>query len=171
MPGATLLRDPETDHPLPGKKRSVREVLQLTRVRDPRLVSDRQGVVWNFPAMTNGRVMLVCRVVGAGFRLTLADHWMNPCDEVGPTRAELSVLLTRKELPADTWQTLTVDFDEAAGKARLSVDGRLLREVVLAGRSAFGLSYLHLQTLAEDTDSEGTYFRQLKAEGLKGAGL
>lgn len=50
LPGALLVRDPDTDDPPLGTARSYREVLQLCRIRDPRLVSDRQGVVWNFPA-------------------------------------------------------------------------------------------------------------------------
>jgi len=162
--GALLVRDPDTDNPPPGQKRSVREVLQLTRVEDPRLVSDRQGVVWNFPAMVRGRVLLGCRVEGAGFRLTLADHWMNPCDEVGPVRSPLSIPLTFAELPSGAWHDLAVDWDERAGTATVSVDGKVIRKVALSRCSAFGLSYLHLQTLAETTDPKGTYFRSFVAQ-------
>lgn len=164
MPGATLVRDPDTDCPPAGTKRSVREVLQLARVADPRLVSDRQGLVWNFPAARKGSVTVEARIVGSGFRLTLSDHWMNPCDEVGPTRSPLCIDLTTKELPNATWHRVTAAWDEEAGTVILSVDGQKLAKKSLASRPPFGLSYLHLQTLAEQADSEGTYFRSFRKE-------
>ena len=46
VPGALLVREPDT-----GPK-TKREVLQICRIRDERLVSDLQGVVWNFPVGT-----------------------------------------------------------------------------------------------------------------------
>jgi hypothetical protein len=165
MPGATLVRDPDTDNPPPGAKRSVREVLQLARVRDPRLVSERQGIVWNFPAARKGKVTIVCRVVGAGFRLTLADHWMNPCDEVGPLRSPFSMPITSKELPGTSaWHVLSASWDEDAGTVTLTVDEKELANYPLASLPPFGLSYLHLQTLAEEADAEGSYFRSFRKE-------
>ena len=164
MPGATLVRDPDTDNPPPGAKRSVREVLQLARVRDPRLVSERQGVAWNFPAARKGTVTVECRRVGAGFRLTLADHWMNPCDEVGPARSPFSIAISEKELPDHAWHALTAAWDEDAGQVTLAVDGKTLGRYPLASLPPFGLSYLHLQTLADAPDAEGTYFRRFTAK-------
>ena len=164
MPGATLVRDPDTDNPPPGAKRSVREVLQLARVRDPRLVSERQGVAWNFPAARKGTVTVECRRVGAGFRLTLADHWMNPCDEVGPARSPFSVAISEKELSDGAWHALTAAWDEDAGQVTLAVDGKTLGRYPLASLPPFGLSYLHLQTLADAPDAEGTYFRRFAAK-------
>ena len=167
MPGATLVRDPDTDNPPPGAKRSVREVLQLARVRDPRLVSERQGVAWNFPAARKGTVTVECRRVGAGFRLTLADHWMNPCDEVGPARSPFSIAISVKELPDRAWHALTAAWDEDAGQVTLAVDGKALGRYPLASLPPFGLSYLHLQTLAEEADAEGTYFRRFAAKASR----
>jgi hypothetical protein len=165
MPGATLVRDPDTDNPPPGAKRSVREVLQLARVRDPRLVSERQGIVWNFPAARKGKLTINCRVVGAGFRLTLADHWMNPCDETGPLRSPFSTPITSKELPGTSaWHELSASWDEDVGTVTLTVNGKVLASYSLASLPPFGLSYLHLQTLAEDADAEGTYFRSFRKE-------
>ena len=161
MPGATLVRDPDTDNPPPGAKRSVREVLQLARVHDPRLVSERQGVVWNFPAARKGTATVECRIVGAGFRFTLADHWMNPSDEVGPARSPFSRAIAAKDLPDGGWHTVSATWDEDAGTVTLSVDGRPLASCPLTQRPPFGLSYLHLQTLAEKPDADGTYFRRL----------
>ena len=104
-------------------------------------------------------------VVGAGFRLTLADHWMNPCDETGPLRSPFSIPITSKELPGTSaWHELAASWDEDAGTVTLTVDGKDLASYSLASLPPFGLSYLHLQTLAEDADAEGTYFRSFRKE-------
>jgi hypothetical protein len=163
MPGATLVRDPSTDAPSPDGERSFREVLQLARVDDPRLVSGRQGVVWNFPAMRSGAVAVECRIVGAGFRLSLSDHWMNPCDETNPQLGPFSAKITKAELPGGAWHTLTAEWDEDAGIVTLSDDGHQIAVRPLASCPPFGLSYLHLQTLADGPDPEGTYIRRLAA--------
>ena len=160
LPGAVMVRDPETDNPPPGGRRSVRELLRLCRVRDPRLVSDRQGVVWNFPASTKGRVEIECRLEGEGFLLTLADHWMNPCDEIGPRRSPVSLELTARELSKDVWHRVAVAWDGVSARATLSVDGQVVLEKPLKSVPPFGLSYLHLQTLAEDEDLKGVCFRR-----------
>ena len=160
MPGATLVRDPDTDAPAKGARRSIREVLQLCRIRDPRLVSDRQGVTWNFPAARKGVVTLDCRIAGSGFRLSLADHWMNPSDETGPARSPFSQPVDLPELRASGWHQLSVAWDCDAGTAKVSVDGKAVSAARLSSVPPFGLSYLHLQTLAEGTDAQGTYFRE-----------
>ena len=165
MPGATLVRDPGTDAPPPGAGRSVREVLQIARIRDPRLVSERQGVVWNFPATRRGAVTVECRIVGAGLRLTLSDHWMNPCDETAAAQSPFSRAIVRTDMPDGGWHTLSAEWDEETGTVELGVDGRHFVSESLATRPPFGLSYLHLQTLAEDADPEGTYIRRLAAGG------
>lgn len=169
LPGATLVRDPYTDNPPPGGKRSVREVLQLCRIADPRLVSDRQGIVWNFPAARKGVVTLDCRVDGEGFRLTLADHWMNPCDETGPGLSPFSLPVDLPALRAPGWHALAVAWDCDTAKAVLSVDGVRVSEHPLASAPRFGLSYLHLQTLAEKADPKGTLFCRFSETAASGS--
>lgn len=152
VPGALLVRDPETT------KATKRELLQLCRVRDPRLLSDRQGVVWNFPAAEKGVVELDVRIAKSGFRLTLADHWMNPCDETGPSLSPFTCAVT-KDLIGGNWCRLRAAFDGASRTVKLTVDGRFVKELAYTGENPAPISYLHLQTLAEGTDPEGTYFR------------
>jgi len=65
-------------------------------------------------------------------------------------------------LPGDGWHVLSAEWDEDAGTFNLRIDGRLLANGLLATRPRFGLSYLHLQTLAESADFAGTYMRCLK---------
>jgi hypothetical protein len=157
VPGALLVRDPHMDSLSPGAKPSNRDVLQLCRIRDGRLVCDRQGVVWNFPASRSGRLELDCRIIGSGFKLTLADHWMNPSDETGPGRCPFSERIDDGTLRVPGWHRVSVEWSGA--KVRISADGVELvaRDGVRIPR--FGFSYVHLQTLAEETDEKGTCFR------------
>ena len=160
MPGAAMVQNPDS----PPSPRG--DVLQLGRLRDPRLVSDRAGLVWNFPAARRGRVGVNARVVGEGFRMTLTDHWINPCDEVNPGLSPVSVPFTAKELPTakpvqplKDWHDVVAEWDCERGTVRLLIDGKPFREEKLAWVPEAGLSYLHLQTLAEGSDPDGTQFR------------
>jgi len=159
VPGALIVRDPETN------RHTRRELLQLCRVRDSRLLSDRQGIVWNFPAAEKGVVELDVRIAKSGFRLTLADHWMNPCDETGPGLSPFNIEVT-SELIGKDWCRLAAAFDGATRTVKLSVNGKPVKTLAYTGENLAPISYLHLQTLAEDTDTEGTYFRSfdMKAE-------
>ena len=158
IPGALLVRDPDTGPD------TVRDVLQLCRIRDERLVSDRQGVVWNFPADLTGRLEVECRIDGEGFQLALCDHWINPCDETVAEKAALAIPVTAETLGGSgKWTALTLVWDWKDGKALL-VCGGLSRTLELrtGGLSPFGPSYLHLQTLARETDPKGAYFRAFR---------
>jgi len=158
VPGALLVRDPDT------KRGTKAEVLQLCRIRDPRLLSDRQGVVWNFPAARKGVLTTECRIDGEGFQLALCDHWMNPCDEFGPKQSPVVFRLTRKELPQSDWYKVSVEWDFEAAKAALIVNGETISTVSINDLPPSGLSYLHLQTLAEEYDPYGTYFRYFQKD-------
>ena len=157
MPGALLVRDPDTGPD------TVRDVLQLCRIRDERLVSDRQGVVWNFPAGLIGRLEVECRIYGEGFQLALGDHWINPCDETVAEKAALVIPVTAETLGGSgKWTTLTLVWDWKSGKAMLVCGLSRTFELRTGGLSPFGPSYLHLQTLARETDFKGAYFRAFR---------
>lgn len=161
--GALLVRDPDMDVIAPGMEPSNRDVLQLCRIRDERLVCDRQGVVWNYPSSRAGELELECRIVGGGFRLTLAGHWMNPSDETGPELCPFSERIDDESLRAPGWHRVKVEWN--GSKVVVTADGRKLlsREGVRVPR--FGFSYVHLQTLADGTDVKGTYFRRFDFKG------
>jgi len=159
VPGALLVREPET-----GAK-TKRQALQLCRIPDTRLVSDRQGIVWNFPASRKGVVLLACRIDGEGFRLSLADHWMNPCDETGPALSPVSRAVTAADLGRARWVKLEVRWDLDTGTATFAYDGIVFAETKTASSPRFGLSYLHLQTLAEGADAKGACFRSFTKRG------
>lgn len=160
LSGAAMVLNPD----VPMSNRG--DVLWLGRIRDPRLVSDRAGIVWNFPASRRGTVLVNARIVGEGFRFTLADHWMNPCDETNPALSPISVPVTERELPCrkplaklQDWHDLTAEWDCEKGEVVLKVDGKPWRTEKMAWIPEAGFSYLHVQTLAEDADPDGTHFR------------
>ena len=160
VPGALLVREPDTN------AYSKREALQICRVRDERLVSNRQGVAWNFPAGLKGKVELECRVDGEGFQLALCDRWFNPCDEFVGEEAALAVPVTAETLGGKgKWQVVRLSWDWSAGTAELSCSTNgVARALPLRtdGKSPFGPSYLHLQTLATGHDPKGAYFRSFR---------
>jgi hypothetical protein len=158
VPGAVMSREPDAPE---GVWR--RESMLLARIRDPRLVSDLAGAVWNFPSMRRGHIEVECRVLGVGFRLSLLDHWINPCDIFNATRAPFDIFLDPGVTGAD-WCRVEVVWDCDAATARLLVDSREILACDLAETPEAGFSYLHLQASDKCEDADGTYFRSLHAE-------
>ncbi len=158
VPGAVMSREPDAPE---GAWR--RESMLLVRIRDPRLVSDVAGAAWNFPTMRKGRVEVECRVAGAGFHLSLLDHWINPCDVFNARRAPFGVFIEPGVVGAG-WHRVEVAWDCDAATARFLVDGREVLARALDATPEAGFSYLHLQTSDEQEDPNGTYFRSLRAD-------
>ena len=155
-PGAQLVPDPEPESVL-------REVLQIARIPDPRLVSDRQGAVWNFPALISGEVSVEIRLPAGsqGLRLSLLDHWRNPCDETVADEAAFTFAIVPGEIiQQDRWLRLVVAWGDGDGPAKLSLDGRILAVAPRHDATPFGLSYLHLQSLADCPDFVGALVRR-----------
>ncbi len=151
--GALLVPDPDATHG---------EVLQLGRIRDPRLVSEVQGAVWNFPAAHHGELTLEVRIAGSGVRLSLADHWIHPIDEHVTEYAAFSFTLTSEVLPPDEWCAIRIRFsEERIGWAQVFMEDRPLFKVQQRCEAPFGLSYLHVQSLAVTEDPLGTYIRSI----------
>lgn len=149
--GALLVPDPDA---------TFGEVLQLCRIRDERLVSDMQGMVWNFPAAAAGTLTLEIRVEGSGAAIRLCDHWMNPSDPDVFRYALYDFTLDGRVLSPGVWHTVTVTF-AADGTGLVRADGRTLFAIRRNGPAPQGISYLHMQTTAEATDPRGTLIRRM----------
>ena len=165
MPGVAMVLNPD----VPKSNRG--DVLQLGRLKDSRLYSDLAGAVWNFPMSRKGKVLVNARILGEGFRFTVTDHWINPCDPVNPGQQPISFAVTKKELPSPTpvkplcdWGDVVVSWDCDAGTYKAEAAGRQICAGNLAWVPAAGFSYLHLQTLAEGNDPLGTHFRCFTSE-------
>ena len=117
----------------------------------------KQGVVWNFPASQKGRVEIKLRVINSGVAISLTDHWYNPCDETVKYESPLS--FEYKEV-SSKWDIITIEYDTEEMTGNIFVNNELLQKVKL--EAANGLCYLHIQTLAEYEDFEGTLIKTLR---------
>ncbi|MBE6930045.1 MAG: exo-alpha-sialidase [Ruminococcaceae bacterium] len=150
--GALLVPDPDEN---------FEEVLQICRIEDPRLAYKKQGVVWNFPASRQGTVTVDLRVHGSGAAVSLCDHWYNAFDETVPESAAFSIAVTREMCPADRWTRLSMHYDLDKGTVYVTADDRALGELPIRQDAPLGLNYLHIQTLAEAEDTQGTLVREM----------
>ncbi len=146
--GALLVPDPEGN---------CKEVLQLCRVEDERLVYKKQGVVWNFPAAKQGTVKIDLKVLKSGVRISVCDRWYNPADEMAGIEAPISFDITEN----GDWKTITIEYDTEKMQAKLTI-GTTEFAIKLKKPAPNGLSYLHIQTLAEKEDLEGTLIREFE---------
>lgn len=154
--GALLLPDPDGNG---------REVLQICRVRDERLVSDKQGAVWNFPTSNKGEVKLQVQVSGNGIRVNICDHWINPTDEYVGVYSACCFEIDGQMIEKDMWHEITICFDTEKECAELRCGEKILGIRQFTNAMPLGISYLHMQTLAEDTDYKGTYIRRMDFMG------
>jgi len=149
--GACMAPDPDMN---------ADEALQIARVEDERLVYKKQGCVWNFPSSPVGEVTVRLRVVKSGVQISLTDHWHNAFDETVPQKAVFSFAITNADAPADCWTDLTIKYE--AEKADIYFNGTYNKTIPASKMIPHGISYLHIQTLAEECDYEGTYIKYLK---------
>ena len=148
--GALLVQDPDGNS---------EEALQICRVEDERLVYKKQGVVWNFPASGRGEVSVKLRVNGNGVAVSLSDHWFNACDEYAPEMSHISFNMTEKNV--NGWDVLTIKYDTAKMFGEIYINSELVKTVQISLSAPYGLSYLHIQTLAESEDAEGTLIKRM----------
>ena len=148
--GALLVPDPDGN---------FEEALRIARIEDSALVYKKQGAVWNYPAAKRGRVDIRLMRYGSGVRLSLLDRWINPCDE---TAGESAFFSTDTEaLECGVWHDLSLVYDTEAMTAELIVDGVSQGVRKTVSSAPMGLSYLHIQTLAESEDTEGTLVKRI----------
>ena len=153
--GALLVPDPDGN---------FEEALCIRRVEDDALVYKKQGAVWNYPATKQGSVSLRLMRLGAGVRISLLDRWLNPADEYASEYAFVSV--DTDSLPRGVWQDVELRYDTEAMTAELLINGEPRGSIAARCPSENGLSYLHIQTLAETEDTDGTLIKQLKKKDL-----
>lgn len=164
-PGAALVPSPD---------RSYRESLLIARHPDSRLVYEKEGAVWNFPAARHGRLTLRLTLMpgSAGIRITLCDRWFNPVDPVvehfAPFVFELDSIgrLNQKPMlsPGKT-EDLVIEYDQDAECADVHC-GTCSVKVPLRKSVADAVSYLHLQSLAENSDPYGVMLDSVKMEAI-----
>ncbi len=152
IPGAVMRREPDTN------ANSVRESLNLARIPDPRLVTDRQGIAWNFPTAKRGVVELDCRLEGLEFYIALGDHFITPSDEINFDRLPVVFKVAPDDVGAKRWLTVSVEWNSQT--AILFADGREIARCKDVSMPQLGFSYMHLRATVERSDLDGTYFRR-----------
>jgi hypothetical protein len=136
--GAVMVPDPDGN---------FEEALLLVTTRDPRLFSNIQGAVWNFPAAGSGKVTVRLRIYGEGLRLSLMDRWFNPVDTTVDKLASYSCVITKNDVEEGTWTDVTITWKGKEAKALVEAAGKLLFELKAQSEHRNGISYIHLQSL------------------------
>lgn len=165
-PGVAMVPHPDGE---------MREVLRIARHPDERLLEERQGAVWNFPAGFTGKIRLKLRQPdgAAGTKISLVDRWFNPTD---PVVADYSMFVLSLDssgringhpaLKPDCWHWLTIRWNlEAAPAAAFSVDEGPQFELPLCFSTINGISYLHLQSAATEADPQGIMLELVEKTG------
>lgn len=148
------------------RPREGAKVLQIRHPLDPKLVFDKDGAVWNFPAAVNGSFTTRIKLLpgGGGGRICLLDRWFNPTDPVvqdysmyvftfpGDGRLGNDVVLT-----SGRWHDLRFEWsDSQSSTCELTIDGGPTTLTLPLARSGVtGISYVHFQALAEAEDQQG----------------
>ena len=148
LPGAVMMPNPNV---------KWREAMCLTYLDDDRLISGVAGAVWNFPAAKKGKVVVRAKINGQPLRVTLLDHWLNPCE---PTLAKNQSSIVLEKINSDEFFDYVFSFD---------TERRLISVVLPSGETQSkklsilptGISYLHLQVAAEDNKQVGIYISHL----------
>jgi hypothetical protein len=160
-PGASLVPHPDG---LP------REVLQVARHPDPRLVHEVEGAVWNFPCFERGSLKVRLRMPkgSQGAQICLIDRWFNPVDPVVSHFAQHVLRLDAagriNDVPClepDAWANLEIRWDKE--KARFRVADNAWHELPGVFPTRNGISYLHLQSVASEADPFGVLVESVAA--------
>jgi len=162
-PGAALIPHPDG---------TMREVLQIALHPDPRLLSEREGAVWNFPAAWAGEIRIRIRQPSGagGTRITLVDRWFNPTDPVVAQLAQFVLEIGpdgqvngTERLVSETWHNLSIRWELNTPEASFSLDEGTPHAIPLVFPSLNGISYLHIQSAAQAPDTAGLLVESVEA--------
>jgi hypothetical protein len=138
---------------------------------DPRLISDCEGVVWNFPAAFSGTVRIRFRQVqgSEGTRFILTDRWINPSDPIAVEYASISVEVDRlgifehkSEATLNCWHTLTLRWNCEKTDATFQIDDGSILPAAFLRPTKTGISYLHIQTTSAGADPFGIMLESME---------
>lgn len=147
---------------MPAPDIAYEEALFISATDDNRLFSNVQGAVWNFAARSKGETETCIRIFGKGLRISLTDRWLNPIDTYIKECAQFSFELTRNDI-SDRWTKVGIKFDTAKKTADICFGGKHVKTAEMRFEAPHGLSYIHIQSIAEKCDFDGAYVKYLKA--------
>jgi len=140
---------------------SGRKVMRIARPRQPFLIREPRGAVWNFPAAFGGELTLRLMLPSGsqGARISLIDRWINPTDPLVEQYAMFTLIADSEMLGSDRWRTVRLSWNGLAETGEqlcvVEVDGEASACIPLRLASVNGVSYLHLQSVAKSEDNLG----------------
>jgi hypothetical protein len=152
-------------------------VLHVRRPLDPKVFSQRDGAVWNFPAGTNGTLttrFMLNPEFGGGM-IALQDRWYQPTDSQGEETA-----MCRVDLPSDGKLTPTITLEKGrwyrfdlqwrvnSRTCHVTIDGQQQLEIAFANGSVNGISYVRFRSTALRPDPNGLYVEYVRARIERG---
>ena len=143
-----------------------RKFLCIRHPKNPNLVCDIDGAVWNFPAGRKGSFTtnIFLKRSGMGGRIYLMDRWFNPTDTMAYRYAAYNLSFSGKGMVGNDallqpgkWHELRFEWDDSNSKAcRLFIDGKLPSPSLQLNRpSENGICYVHFQSTADREDNNG----------------
>lgn len=163
--GASLIPNPDCWY---------KEVLQIARHPDERLLFEKEGAVWNFPAGHEGILKLRFKLQAgsAGFQLCLLDRWFNPVDPVVShfstfvLTVDAGGFLNRSvKAELGCWHDLKISWNLKSQTAVVYLNEKKTDLTLkLNFPSMNGISYCHLQSIAENTDVHGVLIEKISAK-------
>ena len=153
--GAVLMPDPDGNY---------EEALFLKADPDERLLTPRQGAVWNFPAAKKGEVVIMARPGGEGLTLTLADRWFNPCDGVAGAFSPYQATVFASECKPDVWNELKAVWDETG--CDVVLNGETVLRLAPHCSMPTGIHYLILQSADRPGPLSGSYVKSMRMKAL-----
>ncbi len=150
--GAVMMPDPDG---------GFEEFLLISKHHDDRLLSDVQGVVWNFPTSKTGTVMAELRLVEKRIRISLTDRWFNPCDEYCGELAQASFEIDTNDVEPDVFTKVYISYDTEKRFVQVRDDERVYFNVKMKDEAPVGFSYIIIQC-ATDGESKGAYLKKFE---------
>ena len=169
-----------TDGPLllPNTRHAGQNMIRLRHRIDPRLVFDRDGAIWNFPAAKSGKVHIRIKPLsgGKGGRICLLDRWVSPTDPVIESYAMFVLRFDeygriagnphrKPALKVGRWNVLKFEWNDVTSSGcTLHINGKAMPvQLPLLSPSQHGLSYIHFQSLADTKDTKGFIVESVEA--------
>ncbi len=136
---------------------------------------DPDGATWNFPMARKGEMTLRVKLAPGftGGSIALGDRFFEPTDVQGEANSIFQVpIAANGSLPGGAvlqtarWYTLGLNWDLAAHKATLKLDGQTLSQLDQRQQAKPGPSYLRLRSTASAIDTSGFYISSVSQTGL-----
>ncbi len=147
---------------MPSPDRAPYDVLYVSKRSDERLISEVQGVTFNFPVSKQGEVTTDVFMVEKDIRISLCDRWFNPCDNYIPQSANFFFELNKADI-GEGFKEIKIKYDTEKGFGEVYVEDKFMFNLKMTAPCPTGVSYIVIQC-ATDGESKGFYINKIKKE-------